>query len=60
MVSDKKAVRRATRERFLWGYSPSWDWESCCDHFVNFMAIPRVEFERIRRAAIAERAFSCR
>lgn len=55
MIFDAEQVKKALRQRILRGRDPEWDLESVEDYDIDWMAIPKEEFYRIKRAAQIER-----
>jgi hypothetical protein len=55
MIFDPQHVKKALRQKILWGYDPEWDLESVEDHDTDWMAIPKQEFHRIKKAAQLEK-----
>jgi hypothetical protein len=55
MLNSPGTVKKALRQRILDGYDPSWTLESAEDHWVDWLVLPKREFDTIRSAAIEER-----
>ena len=47
MKNERQEVIEELRRRILLGYRPNYDFESACDHDVNWLVLERTEFDEI-------------
>ena len=55
MIRNPLAVERELYNRVLEGYDPRRDYESVCDHGVDWLVLSAGTFERVKRLAIGRR-----
>lgn len=55
METDKEQVMIKLRAAILKGYNPYYDYESACDHMVDWLVLTKQEFDTISEKAKKER-----